>query len=269
MNQAILLVGVLCGASLIKVGTGHTGIAGPSPAYAFAFSLRAAVQSQSSSAEKASSLPNGTNLQVELTKSLDAKNAKPGEEVTARLMQDVKSNGNVVLPKGSKVIGHVAEAQPRDKQHTESRLALVFDKAVAKGGQEMKLTTALAAVALPVQSPPSAASNDNLSVPQSMGSSSNQMGGTSSGGAARSAGGGSLPGTMDSSASGVIQADADKSPAGNANATQGSSSKAVPGSQGLSLTQEASGMGVMTSTSHTVKLESGTQLLLRVLAGGR
>ena len=258
MHQPVLLVMVLCSASLIAPGVGYTGISGPSARDDFTVSPAGSVQAQSSSTEKLSGLPEGVSLQVELTKSLDAKNARSGEEVTAKLMQDVKSNGNVVLQKGSKVIGHVAEAQPRDKQHTESRLVLVFDKAIAKNGQEMSVKTILAAVALP-QNPPSAAANDNLSVPQSMGSSSNQMGGIEPGGASRSAGGGSLPGTMDSSGSGVIQANADKSPTGNASTTQGTSSKAVVGSQGISLAQ-----GVITSTSHTVKLESGTQLLLRV-----
>src|SRR5690242_6223250 len=38
---------------------------------------------------------NATTLQAELTKSLDAKKAKPGDEVTARVTQDVKSDGRV------------------------------------------------------------------------------------------------------------------------------------------------------------------------------
>lgn len=82
-------------------------------------------------------LSSGTTLQAELTKSLDAKKAKPGDEVTAKLTQDVKSNGQVVVRKGSKLIGHVTEAKPRDKENSESRLGILFDHAVLKDGQEV------------------------------------------------------------------------------------------------------------------------------------
>lgn len=50
-----------------------------------------------------------------LTKSLDSRHAKPGDEVTAKLAQDVKSDGKGVLPKNCKLIGHVTEAQAQEK----------------------------------------------------------------------------------------------------------------------------------------------------------
>src|SRR6185312_13760010 len=119
MNQPALLVTVLYSASLMIAGPRHA-ISGPFSATVCMLCPIVAVPSQSSSPEKISAMPAGASLQVELTKSLDARNVKPGDDVTAKLMQDVKSNGSVVLPSGSKVIGHVAEAQPRDKQHPES-----------------------------------------------------------------------------------------------------------------------------------------------------
>jgi hypothetical protein len=79
-------------------------------------------------------LSSGTTLQAELTKSIDAKKAKQGDEVTARLTQDVKSSGHVVLHKGSKLVGHVTEAQAKSKESSESKLGIAFDKAVLKGG---------------------------------------------------------------------------------------------------------------------------------------
>ena len=64
-------------------------------------------------------LSNGTTLQAELTKSIDAKKAKQGDEVTAKLTQDVKSSGQVVLHKGTKLVGHVTEAQAKSKEKEE------------------------------------------------------------------------------------------------------------------------------------------------------
>src|ERR1700682_4208742 len=81
-------------------------------------------------------LSSGTTMQTELTKSLDTKKAKVGDEVTARVTQDVKSDGKVVVPKGSKLIGHVTEAKARTNESSESRLGMAFDRAVLKDGQE-------------------------------------------------------------------------------------------------------------------------------------
>src|SRR5258708_31163591 len=96
-------------------------------------------------------LSSGTTLQAELTKSIDAKKAKPGDEVTAKLTQDVKSDGKVVLHKGSKLVGHVTEAQEKNKENAESKLGMVFDKAILKGGQEVAFNGMIQALAPPAQ----------------------------------------------------------------------------------------------------------------------
>jgi hypothetical protein len=65
-----------------------TGNASVTPGQATA----GASANQSAQANGASAgLSSGTTLQAELTKSVDAKKAKSGEEVTAKLTQDVKS----------------------------------------------------------------------------------------------------------------------------------------------------------------------------------
>lgn len=59
----------------------------------------------------------GTVIPVELTKGVDAKKAKTGDEVDAKVTQDLKAgNGEVVVPKDTKVVGHVTEAQARNKE---------------------------------------------------------------------------------------------------------------------------------------------------------
>ncbi len=129
-------------------------------------------------------LSSGTTLQAELTKSIDAKKAKQGDEVTAKLTQDVKSSGQVVLHKGTKLVGHVTEAQAKSKESGESKLGIAFDKAVLKGGEEMAFTGVIQALAPPVQGSLSAATDTTGNVGSGMGSGSGGgMGGgrTSSG----------------------------------------------------------------------------------------
>src|SRR5215510_513822 len=53
----------------------------------------------------------GTIFQAQLTKSLDAKKAKAGDGVEAKTWEDVLSDGIVIVPRGSKLIGHLTEAQ--------------------------------------------------------------------------------------------------------------------------------------------------------------
>ena len=128
-------------------------------------------------------LSSGTTLQAELTKSIDAKKAKPGDEVTAKLTQDVKADGKVVLHKGSKLVGHVTEAQAKTKENSESKLGVVFDKAVLKGGEEMAFNGAIQALAAPAQGSLSATTNDAGSLGSGMGSGGGTaMGGGHSGG---------------------------------------------------------------------------------------
>src|SRR5258708_39663221 len=56
-------------------------------------------------------------LPVSLTKTIDAKKAKTGDEVVAKVTQDMKNNaGEGIVAKDTKVVGHVTEAQARTKE---------------------------------------------------------------------------------------------------------------------------------------------------------
>ena len=101
----------------------------------------------SAQAGKSLRLEGDTAFEAELTKPLDVKKNKAGDVVEARARNDVKSGGEVVIPKGSKLFGHVTDAQARAKGQEESRLGLVFDRAVTKEGREIPLNVAVQAVA--------------------------------------------------------------------------------------------------------------------------
>src|SRR5207245_1069468 len=58
----------------------------------------------------------GSVIPVQLTKTVDAKKAKTGDEVVAKVTQDLKTtSGEVIVPKDTKVVGHVTQAQARNK----------------------------------------------------------------------------------------------------------------------------------------------------------
>lgn len=91
-------------------------------------------------------LDDGSILYAELSKTVDAKKAKAGDPVSAVLLADVLSHGKVVARHDSKLVGHVTEAQPHSKDTPESRLGIVFDKLILKGGQEIPFASVLMAL---------------------------------------------------------------------------------------------------------------------------
>lgn len=101
---------------------------------------------QTAGAAEAPTLDEGSILYAELSKTVDAKKAKTGDPVNAVLLADVLSHGKIVARHDSKLVGHVTEAQPHSKDVPESRLGIVFDKLILKGGQEIPFVSVLIAL---------------------------------------------------------------------------------------------------------------------------
>jgi hypothetical protein len=201
----------------------------------------------------------GSVIPVTLAKTIDAKKAKTGDEVVAKVTEDLKTNsGEVLIPKDTKVIGHVTEAQPRTKEQKESQVGIAFDRAVPKNGSEMPMPMSIQAIIGP--------QNDQ----------NNAAGGSSdspSGGAYPTSGGGGRPGVSGSAPGRSQPASAGGDTPGNSQAGSNTrppitgATQGVVGIADLKLTTAAanpSDGSVVSSGKNNVKLESGTMMLLRV-----
>lgn len=91
-------------------------------------------------------LENGTILYLELSKTVDAKKAKIGDQVTAVLLTNVVSHGKIAIRRDSKIIGHVTQARAQSKENPESYLGIVFDRIRTKHAQEIPINSVLLAV---------------------------------------------------------------------------------------------------------------------------
>ena len=89
------------------------------------------------SAPAAESLPPGTVLSVELSKSLDAKKSKANAKIEAKTATDLLVHGQIVVPRNTKIIGHVTEAKAHSKASPGSLLGITFERMLVKGGREM------------------------------------------------------------------------------------------------------------------------------------
>jgi hypothetical protein len=213
------------------------------------------------------SLTNGSTMQAVLTKPVDARRCKEGDQVFARTTNDVKSDGKVVIPKGSKLVGHVTQAKASSKDSAESTLGITFDKAMMKDGQEVPMHTVIQAVASAQNTTATDLGNDSM-----MSQTSGAMAGTaSSGGLLRgvSSGVGATAGTVTNATAGLGgTVNSTTSMAGSLNGKLTPSSNGVIGMPGLNLTSDMSNTTqgtLFTCKDHSVRLASGTQMVLKVV----
>jgi hypothetical protein len=99
-------------------------------------------------AQTGKSCPSVSKVFAVLTRSLDSKIAKADDEVNLRTLNDVIVDGVVVIPSGSRVIGHVAEIKDKAKS-AQSALAIVIDSAITKDEMKIPLQAIIAAIAAP------------------------------------------------------------------------------------------------------------------------
>jgi hypothetical protein len=90
-------------------------------------------------------IPAGTILPVQLNSSLRSDKARVGEQISARVMQDVPLPGARKIHAGAKAIGHVVSARPADNG-TGGQVSLRFDT-LEIGKHRIAITTNLRALA--------------------------------------------------------------------------------------------------------------------------
>jgi hypothetical protein len=205
----------------------------------------------------------GSVIPVQLTKTIDAKKAKTGDQVEAKVTQDLKTNnGDIIVAKDTKVLGHVTEAQGRSKDQKESQVGIAFDHAVMRNGGDVPLPMSIQAVISP-----DAASGGNGSA--GYGSSGPAASAPSSGGVAPNTGSrvGTGAGSMPSEAPRSTSQVPPPSSEGTANNPPiTGKTEGVVGISNLKLSAASqNGQGsLLSSDKSNVKLESGTLMLLRV-----
>jgi len=250
-----------------------------------AASANAARMAGSQTEQAAASATEATSVSAELTKKLDTKNAKVGDEVLARTTKTATLADGTKLPRGTKLIGKVTEVQARSKAEKTSHIAFALDHAVMRDGREVPvhavLTSVTGASAL-------AGSNDDLSASSPMGG---VAGGGNAQGVVRAPGGGGLLGGVGSPVGGVMGGAAntvgeaggavrsgagsvmnETQAAGGAVANVGASGSLdhvpvanLPGVM-LSSSAETASSGSLDAKGRNIDLESGTRMTLNVSA---
>jgi hypothetical protein len=227
--------------------------------------------------------PEASNAQLrpvegELEKKLDAKHARPGDPVVLKTTDEATIANGVIIPKGSKIVGHVVEAAAAGKGSANSKVTLQFDRAKLKGGQTLAIRTVLQSLApesssATAQDPAGPSGGAPMAAPAG-GSAATPSSGMSGGSAAApsvqadsTAQAGMAHGTNASAGSSAAVA-------GTVVARQGNVSIMTTAIPGVLIGASADGKpfsnaaGVLLGARQNVRLDGGTRIVLAVADAG-
>jgi hypothetical protein len=210
---------------------------------------------QGRSGQTEATLAPGTPILVELNSGMDSKKLKAGDAIVAHTTEAMKSTDDrTIMPKNTKIEGHVTQSAARSKGGDNSSLGIQFDKASLKDGGEIPLNVVIQALAGPSSA---AAPMDSDPTPSPSNTGTTQTSPMSGGNGHMGAPNAQAPSTGANS----------PMPPSSASPRLDSKSRGAIGMHGLTLNDEPANnrpASVIVSNGKSVHLEGGTQLLLVV-----
>lgn len=263
MKRTYILVGLIVTLSLSVLGQKQKTQPNDDPAPA-----KKSKKTTPATSDEGSLLKAGTLLNAELQSMVDVRKSKVGDQVILKTTQAIKQNGEVVVPKGTNLIGRITEVKQKTKDDATSRIGMVFDRIQGKS-LDMPVNASIVSV---VTAQASAAAGDLFSTDVSGGSSTS---GTASSGSRSSGGGGGLLGGVGSTVGGVVNTTTSTvgNVAGAATNTVGSTVGSTTGTlgrtvNGLQISSSASGSASSSSTisaqDKNVRIEKGATFQMRL-----
>jgi len=134
--KAILKAVILCGAVAVCVASGA-----------------AQVPAQSASATQAPRALSSGAFPAKVIKTLDSGKLKENDPIEVETAGSFKLADGTLVPKGSKLIGHVTAAKARSKGDPNSELTITFEKLAVTGGKQFSIKGTVQAVSPPEEQP--------------------------------------------------------------------------------------------------------------------
>jgi hypothetical protein len=88
---------------------------------------------------------------VKVSKTLDSSKLKEGDAVEVEMANGIKLPDGTLVPKGSKLMGHVVAAKARSKGDSQSQLTVTFDKLNVVNGKQLAIKGVVQAVFPPAE----------------------------------------------------------------------------------------------------------------------
>jgi hypothetical protein len=234
-------------------------------------------------------------ISAELVGKLDSKSAKVGDRVVAKTTKTVQTADGTVIPKGTRLVGHVTSVEAHGKANADSALSLAFDQAELKNGARIPIRSEIRSVAPSAAAIEAASMQDDDLFAGGGGMGGGMMAGGRAVGAARAGGGGLIGGSLhqasyvtNSARMGAehmgTMTDATAHSVGHAThgaaglaegvrasgaTTGGAAARAMAyptGIRGVMLAGDATGRsaGTLSASKQNIHLDNGTQMVLGV-----
>jgi len=246
----------------------------PAQAEAGASSAASAVSSTAAAAStkgQSAAIKNGTKINAELVSNIDARKAKEGDKVAARVTKNVKQHGKVVVHKGDRLVGHVTSVQNSLKGKGGSSLGVRFDQLV-QGNSTTQLNTVLTSV---LAARGQEEGSDSMEMPSMPAPVAAPAGGGGGGGLLGGAGGavgstvGSTVGAAGSTlgqAGGAVGATAQNTLGANSSLGLSTPVRQIHIGSSASASSSAGTSSMLSTRKGNLRLASGTRMKFRVAA---
>lgn len=224
----------------------------------------------------------------ELDGKLDSKTAKVGDRVVVKTAEKVQTADGTVIPRGTRLVGHVTEVQAYNEQHGPARIAIAFDHAELKNGQSIAVHTLIRSVNLSANAMtvPQTYDEGGMGMPVPIGTmaGSARLGGPGTGSTAPGYATSQVDRVSDAAVAEGNREDANQgscsgstgstmTPGGGLNAATGAhgvaAARALPrptGIPGVMLAGNSTSSGVLLASRQNIRIQSGTQIELGVVA---
>ena len=120
------------------------------PVAIFSLALQAQTGSVASGPTTAGTNAAAASVSAELTKRIDTKKAKVGDEVDVKTTSAAKFADGTELPKGTKLVGKVTDVHPQSNDKT-SHVAFDLERAVMKDGHDVPVHAAVTSMMVSAQ----------------------------------------------------------------------------------------------------------------------
>lgn len=270
MRHIFISAGIILALSLTAFGQKQK----TAPVADDANSKRGATARNSSSASGSSDVSSlisaGTNLEAELQSVIDVRKSNVGDQIVLKTTKAIKQNGEVIVPKGAKLIGRITEVKRKTKDDATSKVGMVFDRIQ---GKELDIPINASIVAVTAARATAAAGDLFATDMAGSGSASGSASARPStgGGGGLLGGTGGLVGGVTSTAGSVLNTTTSTvgNVAGSAvNTVSGTTSTVGRTINGLQISQSASGSANSSSTisakGKDVRIDKGASFHLRL-----
>ena len=121
------------------------------PVAIFSLALQAQTGSVASGTTTAGTNAAAASVSAELTKRIDTKKTKVGDEVHVKTTSAAKFADGTELPKGTKLVGKVTDVHEKSNTDKTSHVAFDLERAVTMDGHDMPVHAAVTSMMVPAQ----------------------------------------------------------------------------------------------------------------------